>query len=202
MSATNRGSEREPYDTYATPAWTVVRLLEELELPGGKWLEPCAGEGAIVNIVSSLRSDVSWNTVEIRPECEGNLQEIPTVQSCKIGNFLEDSSTPTDYSVLFTNPPYNCAIDFVKRGLEVADHVVMLLRLNFIASKNRQPFMRENPPDVYVLSNRPSFKGKGKTDATEYCWMHWQRRLQGSLRRDSGIIKVLNLTDKFEKGEK
>jgi hypothetical protein len=52
VSATKRGSGvRTPDDAYETPAWCVQRLLEKLQLPGGNWLEPGAGDGAIIKAV-------------------------------------------------------------------------------------------------------------------------------------------------------
>ena len=53
MSSTHRGAERRPADFYATPHWTVRRLLEALPLPGGVWFEPCAGEGDIIKAVNA-----------------------------------------------------------------------------------------------------------------------------------------------------
>jgi hypothetical protein len=44
MSSTNRGAAREPADNYPTPSWCVRRLLEAVELPPGRWLEPACGE--------------------------------------------------------------------------------------------------------------------------------------------------------------
>jgi hypothetical protein len=46
MSATNRGAVRRADDYYATPAWCVRALLASVQLPGGRWLEPAAGDGA------------------------------------------------------------------------------------------------------------------------------------------------------------
>ncbi len=87
--------------------------------------------------------------------------------------------------MLMTNPPYGSAEQFLTVGLDVAAHVVLLLRLNFLASARRAHLMRSRPPDVYVLPNRPSFSGRG-TDSVEYAWFHW-----GPGTRDRGSIVVL-----------
>ena len=49
----------------------------------------------------------------------------------------------------------------------------MLLRTAFLESKKRYDFWQRHPVSkLYVLSQRPSFTGKG-TDATSYSWFIW-----------------------------
>ena len=47
--------------------------------------------------------------------------------------------------------------------------VVMLLRVNFIASQESAAWMRADTPSLYISPRRPSFTGKG-LDATEDVW--------------------------------
>ena len=59
MSATGRnlpGAERHADDFYATPPWCVEALLRGSNLPSGRWLEPTAGDGAIVEEVHTIGS--------------------------------------------------------------------------------------------------------------------------------------------------
>lgn len=69
------------------------------------------------------------------------------------------------YDCIITNPPYSLAEEFLRKSLEIAPVVCFLLRLNFLGSQKRAAFLSKNPPDVYVLSERPSFVN-GKTDST------------------------------------
>ena len=70
--AERSGGESE---NYPTPEWAVHRLLDTWEPPGSVWLEPCAGEGAIISAVRSWcaagedRWNPKWEAVEIRSEC-------------------------------------------------------------------------------------------------------------------------------------
>jgi hypothetical protein len=123
-----------------------------------------------------MRDWTVWTTFDIRR----------TGYADYVGDFL--ALTPPlnpDFDVVITNPPYNQALEFVRASLRWGKVVVMLLRLNWIASQKRHAFVREHPPDVYVLPNRPSFTGKG-TDSIEYAWFVWG---QGG-----GRIDVLGLT--------
>lgn len=192
MSATNRGGRRSPADYYATPEWCVTRLLEDVTLPGGRWLEPAAGDGAIVRAVGRL--DVQWDLWELREEERASLVRSTPCGTVTIGDFLVNAKAHrlpgSRYSVAITNPPFRLAQEFIDTCLECADNVVMLLRLNYLASKARWRFMRTHAPDVYVLPNRPSFTGGG-TDSIEYAWFVWR---QQSIR-SAGQIKVLGLRD-------
>lgn len=193
MSATGRSDVRVESDFYATPAWCVYRLLEAVDLPHGEWLDPCAGDGAILRAGPSS-FDVTWTAVEIRPECEQSIRNAGA-SKIVIGDFLELAKRTTKrWDVVLTNPPYSLALPFVQTSIARADIVVMLLRLNWLASEKRASWMREHTPDVYVLPNRPVFRGS-HGDATEYGWFVWGM----SLSRGNGQIRILNSTPKSER---
>jgi hypothetical protein len=168
----------------------VERLTEVLELPGGRWLEPAAGDGAIVRAVT--RGDVSWDLWELRESERESLARASPGAEIHIGDFLADAASGRvprgGYAVAITNPPFRIAQPFIDSCLECAEVTVMLLRLNFLASKGRWEFMSKRAPDVYVLPNRPSFVG-GRTDSIEYAWFVWGRE-----RRKEGRIRVLGLS--------
>jgi hypothetical protein len=149
-------------EVYPTPGWCVHRLLEAVHLPRGVWLEPCVGAGAIVQAVSELRDDIEWHTVEVRPECAAD----------ETANFLQRPILGRAYDVGLMNPPFSKALQFASVAMRQCTHVAMLQRLNWLASEERASWLRDNPPGVYVLPNRPSFVGPG-TDAQEYAWYVW-----------------------------
>jgi hypothetical protein len=194
MSATNRGlTRRAADDNYPTPAWCVHRLLEAAHLPAGRWLEPTAGSGAIVRAVRERLPGIEWTAVELRPECRDSLEvgagpEGRVVVHDLLTLTAGDLAPPFDVAI--TNPPYALAQQVIERCLPLAGVVAMLLRLNFLASRTRAPFMRSQPPDVYVLPDRPSFTGGGRTDSIEYAWFVWP-----SVRaRQHGELRVLAAT--------
>lgn len=185
MSSTNRGQRGGGADDFfRTPAWCVRRLLEACPLPGGEWLEPAAGDGAIIRAVAGVRDDVRWTAVEKR---DGQHAALAGVAHYVTTTDFLDWRPFQHFAVAITNPPYSLAQRFVEHALDLADNVAMLLRLNFLASLTRAAFMRECPPDVYVLPNRPSFRADGKTDSIEYAWFVWPP----DRRRECGTVRVL-----------
>jgi|2_EtaG_2_1085320.scaffolds.fasta_scaffold16091_6 hypothetical protein len=153
MSRAKAIAKRNPYDFYATPEW----CYEKLDFPFHLFRrahEPCRGDGRIVSFLEKKGLDVTSS--EIRE-----------------GEDFFDWKGETD--LIFTNPPFSIAQEFLEHSLPRAKCVVMLLRINFLGSKKRYEFWEKSPLDaLYVLSKRPSFTGKG-TDATEYAWFIWQQ---------------------------
>lgn len=172
MSATGRKGMRREADFYPTPAWCVQRLLDHVALPGGDWLEPGAGEGHIIRAVNAERSDVRWTAVEIRKDCLPFL-EAARVRRITIHDF-PSLGWKRSWDVCLGNPPYLEAREHIAAALRMADQVVMLLSVGFLASKDRRGFFEKHgTPDVYVLPDRPSFTNGG-TDSTTYAWMRWK----------------------------
>lgn len=198
MTATNRGGERAADDFYRTPAWCVWRLLEVVAPAEGLWLEPCAGDGAIVRAVESYPGERlpahTWAVIEKRPEEAAGLAALVGAEAVECpGDFLASVEAVAKLRprALIMNPPYSQAMDFVQAAIEVAPFVAALLRLNWLASAERCDFLRATCPDVYVIPNRPSFTADGGSDASEYAWLVWDRVGGGS-----GSIQVLRTTPK------
>lgn len=184
MTATGRSEARIPNDFYGTPSYTVHRLLERLDLPGGAWLEPSAGAGNIIRAVNAVRRDVKWTAVEHGEATRDALLDTgATVFSST--NFLGWAPLRR-FSVCLMNPPFKNALAHVQHAMTMADVVVALLRMNWLCSEDRHAWMSANTPDLYVLPQRPSFTGVG-VDSTEYAWMVWGR---GGRR-----LEMLALTD-------
>lgn len=84
------------------------------------------------------------------------------------------------YDVVLTNPPFALALEYIKKSLTVVKpggFVVMLLRLNFFGSEDRNSFFLSGnmPQRGYVHSKRLGFTPDGKTDSVEYCHFVWQK---------------------------
>jgi hypothetical protein len=206
MSSTKRGSKRSPADNYPTPAWVVHRLLEEVALPNGRWLEPGVGNGDIVRAVHQKMEGAQFTGFDIRHTKFMKAAELqPELGDYFVGNLLKpegrllDIASGEKFAVAIGNPPFRLAAEFIDFSLHYAHTVAMLLRLNYLGSDTRAAFMHRLCPDVFVLPNRPSFRpskrGLLTTDSIEYAWFVW-----GPDRdRTEGRIKVLKTTPKEER---
>lgn len=204
MSSTNRqeqGLDEIGAEFYPTPAWCVDRILAAERLSGEKpWLEAGAGEGHIIRSALAVRPEIRFHAVELRqngldPDGPNTRQLLDAAgaQHIVLGDFLayrpEGTPEQKPYSVGIFNPPFSLAGAFAEHALSLCDVVVMLQRLNWIAPRDRRAVLeRLGPPDMNVLSRRPSFlnevplrlrpkkkdgRPKSGTDSIEYCWFVW-----------------------------
>lgn len=201
MSSTNRNYERQDQDYYVTPGWAIDQLLPALmedadELFGWNFrgcplviIDPCAGgdAGHPMAYPSALRRCVDLQieklvTVDIRPDSLAEIKE----------NFLT-YNTQQKFDIAISNPPSNLAMQFIQKSLDLVSEkglVVMLQRLNFLGSKERQPMFALPPPNgvgmptaIYVHSKRMRFMqginpANGKPwpgDSIEYGHFVWQK---------------------------
>ena len=188
---------RHPHDEYITPPWCVKRFLEKYELPRNRlFFDPCASRGELLSAVHALRPDLFLYGVEINPDCEQALRcAVRYFDRYWIGDFLKILAPVTpSASVVMTNPPYSLAEQFITHALRFSTVVIMLLRVNFLAGKDRHDFTATTNPGVFVLPNRPSFNGWG-SDGTEYAWFVYGDPMV------AGRWKVLDLTPEEEIAE-
>jgi hypothetical protein len=169
---TGERTELEREENYPTPPWCVHRLLDELELPrGGHWFEPCAGEGSIVRAANSYYQGRSlpapaWSLCEIREECRAGMLQLAKPEEVFLGDIRKISedlrlrtSRKWAFDVAVTNPPYSLAGEIIAHCRLLAPIVIMLLRMNFLASEKRAELHRRCLPEkTLILPNRPSFK--------------------------------------------
>lgn len=146
-------------DFYPTPTW----CYENLPIDWSHFKtahEAGAGDGRIVHFLKNKGIKTTYSEIE-----EGK-------------DFFEWDG---EVDLIFTNPPFSLAQEFIEHAIMSAPTVIMLLRINFLGSQKRHDFWQQFPPDgLYILSKRPSFTGKG-TDSTEYAWFVWSdiKELQG-----------------------
>lgn len=190
MSSTNRSNARDAHvaDYYKTQVPAIMDFFMEFfsdypeeSFEGKRILDPCAGGNKSLLVPDGMsypEAIKKYNyqptpiisTIDIREDSEAEL----------IANYL-GTLCFNKYDVIITNPPFNIAIDIIKKALDdVKDGgvVIMLLRLNFFGSKARVEFWGKNMPMCcYVHSKRMSFTS-GNTDSVEYMHCVWKKGYQ------------------------
>ncbi len=156
VSSKGRGAPVADAEFYPTPAWCTRRILEALPFVAKRravWLEPCAGDGAIVRVVQEMTPIGGYiNGGDIRnlPSC------VP--HSWTVGGFETYESTQ---DVVITNPPFSLAPELIRHFLPRCDWLILLLRASF-----RLGEWRHNMPDEYKLPQRPEFLASEKCKGT------------------------------------
>lgn len=195
MSAKGRkGKQVEEGEFYPTPRDVILALLTSdlVDLPGGTWIEPCAGTGRIISTINEHRDDVSWIAVELFERFGQFLEPLIRDQDVleDYGDFVHRDWPYDKADVLIMNPPFSLTFQFVKAALERANWVVCLQRQGWFGTKDRSPWLRDHCPDSLQLPWRPSFRPDGSTDSCEYCWFIWPPG--SSEGRRSGMLAMLD----------
>ena len=144
---------REKDDYYATPPAAVEKLLNRHFFRGGVYLEPCAGNG---NIAEVLR-DRGWavDCVDIIDRgCPGTV----------VADYLTWQPDRM-YDGIITNPPYKFAAEFIERGLTMlkpGGQMAMFLKIQFLEGEKRRRLFDKWPPRyIYVFRKRISTWSNG-----------------------------------------
>lgn len=158
-------------DFYPTPKWATYALTENETFSGEIWESAC-GDGAMSEVLVETGNSVHSSDLHDRGFGE-------------VGVDFTESSRKSQNIV--TNPPFNCAEQFVHSGLRNAEKkFALLLRLAFLegAGRQRSIFSESAPSRVWVFSERITFypkdavkKGSG---TTAYAWFVWDKEHFGA----------------------
>lgn len=177
MSASlSTGALRHPLkdrkdDCYETPLEAVQTLLRVEGVPDVVW-EPACGPGAIVRPLREAgHAVVATDLVDYG--CEGSLHGV---------DFLMEHRAPAGVSTIVTNPPYKLANEFTRKGLELCDTVILLLRLAYLEGAGRSDLIDNHLERVWLgrerlpMMHRHGWDGpKVGNAAMPFAWFVFQR---------------------------
>jgi len=153
-------------DFFPTPRWATFALMDNEIFRGDVW-ECACGDGAMSKVLEISNKNIRSSDLFDRGYGE-------------IGKDFTKATKSAEN--IITNPPYNCAEEFVASGLKVAKRkFALLLRLAFLEGANRANtiFSKSPPSRVWVFSERITFypsgvepKGSG---TTAYAWFVWDK---------------------------
>lgn len=184
----------EQEEFYPTPPEVVDALLESklVDLPGGWWIEPCAGAGNIIKAVNRQRTDVHWIACELQERFEDSLQAMmrPKDVLLPFGDFVHREWQYEDAEVLIMNPPFSLTMQFVQAALGRARWVACIQRQGWFGTAARARWLSQHCPDMLQIPWRPSFRPDGQTDSCEYVWFIWPPGEEARNRRFGRIAML------------
>lgn len=171
FSAVNRG-QRNKSDFYQTPKSLTQEILKKEFIPS-KWdiLEPCCGDGAIVDVLmETLPNRLRYFDIQNSGQ-----------------DFLQYNE---HHNVLLTNPPFGLANEFILHAKEIIfNKIIMLLPLSYLQGQERWRNLWQDEVfplrSVYVLTRYPLLTdtirddGKFKTGMMAYAWYVWDKSYEG-----------------------
>lgn len=163
---------RKPADLYPTPldcTYSLIPHIADLLPSDARVWEPACADGQMVQPLREYGYDVVGT--DLRPDVKGGRGGIDFLGT-KCNLHYED------FDAVITNPPFTCAEEFIRRALEVAPVVVMLLKAQYWNVAKRKKLFRETKPIRELnLTWRPAFleAERGKNPLMDCMWVVWQR---------------------------
>ena len=162
-------------DLYETPPVATHALLRVERLPLRIW-EPCAGRGAIVDVLRAHGHEV----------LASDLVDYGNPTHFTRRDFLMERKTPDGCQAIVTNPPFKLANEFVEHALTLCPKVIMLLRLAFLESDRRTDILEGcGLARVHVfrkrlpMMHRDGWRGSKSNSATAFAWFVWDQLQDG-----------------------
>jgi len=164
-------SARHPLDFYSTPAWMTRALLRRLTFRPSYVLEPCAGQGAIADVLRQQPNVLHVETNDLDPSTPCDSHEDASRPEYWLSLTQRTHNRP---DVAITNLPFNQADAIVPLAVQSVRLFATILRLSWLEPTNgRQEFLRCAPPDKLIVLPRHDFKGQGATDSVTSAWFLW-----------------------------
>ena len=169
--------EREINDFYSTnPA--AIDALFEVESFTTNIFEPAAGNGHLSERLKEHHCNVYSSDLIQR---DYHLD--------RVEDFLTIKKMPLEDMDVVTNPPYNLAMEFVYKALELLPEgykCAMFLKLQFLETQKRRKLFDIYPPKhIYVFSKRMGCLKGAKLDdeikpgAMAFAWYVWEKGWKG-----------------------
>lgn len=177
----SRVEDLDSLDFFPTPPWATRALFAHV-LPAigvhqvGLCAEPACGEGHMAAVIDEYQASgfpVFASDLGAYGYGKGGV------------NFLSADRPPLvdDVDWIFTNPPFNCAVEFVLRALQLARvGVAVLCRTAWLEGADRYArLFSAVPPAVFAPFVERVAMVKGRYDpdastATSYAWFVWLAR--------------------------
>lgn len=184
---------RHPQDFYPTNIEHVEAALSLIPIVPEWVLDPGMGDGIFGKVARNCWHNANLVGVELRLDAPFYNAYDWNIRA----DFLRMSGITPMFDAVIGNPPYQCAEAFIRQSMVLlrdGGYMVFLLRLAFLESMSRYTlFTRElTPQKVVVCSDRPSFTGDGKTDATAYAFFVWQKGYTGAASLEWVISRPTN----------
>lgn len=185
LAGGNPENERVENDFYATNPKAVEMLLKEYKFNGTSFLEPCVGNGNIINVVKDKCKN--FNTYYAVDLINRGYEDTITMDFLEWSKHFKENKSKVD--TIITNPPFSLATEFINSGMNIlSEHgqMAMFLKIQFLECAVRKDLFDKYPPKyVYVFRNRMDIwanglhynpkTGKKWMNTICYAWYIWEK---------------------------
>jgi hypothetical protein len=154
--------EKQPRDFYPTPQEAVTPLILQFS-PGMTFIEPCAGNGALVNHLENI---MGWHC-EMAFDIEPQDEKVFKFDAMLLEDYLE-------CDMIVTNPPFTWSVlcPMLHHFLTLKT-TLLLLPADYMHNKRFSPFMRQCS-NIYSIGRVKWIEGSKTTGRENYAWYLFQ----------------------------
>lgn len=176
MLGVNPNAKREENDFYATNPIALKLFLENYKQLNKMVWECSCGQGHLSKKLEEQGYDVFSSDL------------IDRGYGITPVNFLEQDDIKIWNGDILTNPPFNLAEDFLKKGMEIlgnGNKIILFLKIQFLEGQSRKKLFEIYPPKyVYCHSSRQQCAKDGRFDLYKattqfYAWYVWEKGYSG-----------------------
>lgn len=167
---------RRQFDYYKTPSWmtrALIRRVRPFDV-----LEPCSGEGAIVDVLKAEGVERIYTNDLDRSRPSKTHLDMTQRDSWEVFSGMQQRPY---WGV--TNLPFDLADRIVPLAVEHLTVFATILRLSWLEpTAARQRFLAAHPPGTLIVMPRWDFKGRGQTDSVTSAWFIWEQGRSSATR--------------------
>ena len=166
IGGNNTNRKRQINDFYPTPPEVTNSLLNHIDISNENIWEPCAGDGAMVDVIKKYTSKNIYAS-DLSPQ----RNDIHTF------DFLSGIPSQIDTSyMIITNPPFKISAQIIEKSFEHGfTKLALLLKSTYYhASSRTELFEKYRPTKILPLNWRPDFLGLG-SPTMEVSWFYWDK---------------------------
>lgn len=188
LAGGNPKNKRVDNDFYTTDPEAVRKLLLKYDINGNKILEPCIGNGNIVNAIKNFYNNKNFDITGVDVVDRGYPNTV-------VNDYLT-WETNEKFDCIISNPPYSLAKEFVEKSMPLLNdgydedgcpngQLIMFLKIQFLEGLKRKELFEKYPPKyIYVFRSRMAtwnngepLDPNGKRWATTMChaWFVWEK---------------------------
>jgi hypothetical protein len=185
--------QRRANDVYETDRHSAAVSVQLVTGRPRRVLDPSAGGGVYGEIMRERFPEAIIDGVELRDmprpaAYDGWAGGTPFEEFA--ATYAEAGGPP--YDLIATNPPFGVLDRFVELAwslLAPGGEVAFLCPLRYLEGQRRarRIWGRMVPREVVILTLRPSFQADGKTSPAAFCYVVWQKRVEG--RYDLPVLR-------------
>ncbi len=165
---------RREDDFYRTKQWQFACLRRRFPFdPSWTYVEPCAGDGALVRPLQAAGIQKVWTNDLI----DRGFPLLSQLDAAQPSTWMHIQQAIGHIDVVVTNVPFSAAFPILVQAYEHAERaVISLLRRTWDEpTRERNTWLSTHPCSAQIVMPRADYRGTGSGDSATHAWFIWAK---------------------------